>query len=216
MRSWNNTKSAYLIRSPSFIFEKSTQRTWPIMLESVPRIMHNTTQKYRAIVGLGNPGAQYVDTRHNIGFTILDRLAHRYDALWQSCTQYEFATVVINGHKLLLVKPQTFMNHSGAIMANLLKKGIKPSEIIVVHDELEKIFGSLGLKEGGSHRGHNGLRSIIGAIGNNFSRIRFGIGRPPRKEDVPTYVLAQFAEPKEVVAQAIQNAVLYIERLFYA
>ena len=115
----------------------------------------------KVIIGLGNPGTKYQRTRHNIGFLILDALAEKYNASWHTKDNREVAEIEINGKKIILIKPQTFMNSSGKIIPSLLKQGVKPENILVVHDELEKPFGKVELKIGGSHRGHNGLRSII-------------------------------------------------------
>lgn len=102
------------------------------------------------------------------------------------------------------------MNDSGRVIPALLKQGIKAENILVVHDELEIPFGSVKLKLGGSHRGHNGLRSIIGVCGENFRRIRCGIGRPANKEDVPDYVLKPFSESEQQVEQMIAAAEVMI------
>ena len=159
-----------------------------------------SVKNIKAIVGLGNPGARFDRTRHNIGFSIVDELAQRYGASWQSHAHLEHASLSIevndSYHSLLLVKPQTFMNKSGQVVPFLAKKGIKADQILVVHDELEKKFGSMSVRFGGSARGHNGLRSMISFIGKDFWRLRFGIGRPERKEDVGNYVLTSFT-PQE-------------------
>jgi peptidyl-tRNA hydrolase, PTH1 family len=135
----------------------------------------------KIIIGLGNPGKQYHHNRHNIGFLILDALAEKHNAAWQKKTDRETAEIEVDGEKILLVKPQTFMNNSGKVVPSLLKQGIKAENLLVVHDELEKPFGKIELKTGGSHKGHNGLRSIIEFCGADFHRLRFGIGRPERK-----------------------------------
>jgi PTH1 family peptidyl-tRNA hydrolase len=167
------------------------------------------TQKLpiRAIIGLGNPGAKYYHTRHSIGFRIVDALAHNYNGHWQKKNEMECTDITINDQHLLLIKPQTFMNDSGRVVPYLLKKGIKPEQILVVHDELEKPFGNISIKMGGSAKGHNGLRSIITACGADFPRLRFGIGRPQNKEQVPDYVLTNFSEDAHTLEQAIERAV---------
>lgn len=98
------------------------------------------------------------------------------------------------------------MNDSGKVIPFLEKKGIKPENIVVVHDELEKPFGKLAVRQGGSHRGHNGLRSIISYCSQDFWRIRFGIGRPENKADVSNYVLSNFSEDKDQLNQLIEEA----------
>ena len=168
----------------------------------------------KAIIGLGNPGPQYRFNRHNIGFLIIDALADQYGEQWSSKDNMQATTVRINNQSVILIKPQTFMNDSGKVLSFLQKKGIKPENILVVHDELEKKFGTLALRQGGSHRGHNGLRSIIGACGQDFWRLRFGIGRPENKEDVSTYVLSNFQEDKHQLEGLMSDAVVMIEKLF--
>lgn len=173
---------------------------------------HNIKHPIKAIIGLGNPGPQYYHTRHSIGFRVMDALADRYFGQWQAKEHMELATIQVQSQKIFLIKPQTFMNTSGKVVPFLLKQGIKPENMLVVHDELEKPFGKLAFKVGGSHRGHNGLRSIIGVCGPEFARLRFGIGRPERKEDVSNYVLQKF-KPDEDVRKPIEDAVEMIEKI---
>ena len=151
----------------------------------------------KAIIGLGNPGPKFEHTRHNIGFKSLDLLAKKYAAEWKKEGNKEICEILIHGKPILLIKPQTFMNNSGEIMPYLTKKGIKPEEILVVHDELELPFGSIKTKLGGSAKGHNGLKSIITYIGDLFHRLRIGIGRPENREAVAEYVLSKFIEVDE-------------------
>lgn len=153
----------------------------------------------KAIIGLGNPGHQYRNNRHNIGFKVLDVLAEQHNASWLSKPLMQVTDIQLNNKKVILIKPQTFMNSSGQVISFLQKKGIGAENILVVHDELEKKFGSIMIRQGGSHRGHNGLRSIIGVCGQDFWRIRFGVGRPENKDDVSDYVLSNFQEdPAEI------------------
>lgn len=161
----------------------------------------------KAIIGLGNPGPKYTMNRHNIGFLVLDAVADRYHAHWQTKDQYDIAELQLDGKNITLIKPLTFMNAVGKIMPMLTKKGIKPDEILVVHDELEKSQGALQIRLGGSARGHNGLRSIIDYIGPEFYRFRFGIGRPERREDVSAWVLSNFSLSREQLQQMIDKAV---------
>ena len=165
----------------------------------------------KAIIGLGNIGPKYSRNRHNIGFMILDALADKYHAHFSIEKNMEVASISIHDKTILLCKPQTFMNNSGEIIPNLAKKGIKSENIIVVHDELEKPFGSITLKIGGSSKGHNGLKSIIQFCGLKFMRLRFGIGRPESKDMVPAYVLQNFNEPEDQLYQNINKAVDMIE-----
>ncbi len=152
----------------------------------------------RAIIGLGNPGAKYYKTRHSIGFRVLDELARVNGSSWQENNNMMYASVSgIALQTVYLIKPQTFMNTSGEVMPWLNKKGIKGNQIIVVHDELEKSFGVNSIKFSGSAKGHNGLRSIIGMIGQDFWRLRFGIGRPQAETSVSDYVLNPFSQKEE-------------------
>lgn len=166
----------------------------------------------KALIGLGNPGPKFVYTRHNIGFRVLDALAEKYGADWTNQHNVQKSTITINDQTLLLVKPQTFMNNSGEAIPGLKKQGIHAENILVVHDELEKPFGNVSIKQGGSAKGHNGLRSLIQYTGPDFWRVRVGIGRPQEKEQVPHYVLENFSEPQESVESSIQKAITLIEK----
>lgn len=167
----------------------------------------------KAIIGLGNPGPKFQRTRHNIGFMVIDELAQKYGAHWSNKGNFESADITISDKNIILIKPMTFMNTSGQIIPTLLKKGIKAENILVIHDELEKPFGSVSSKLGGSARGHNGLRSIIGVIGDQFYRIRCGIGRPEHKEDVPDFVLQNFNEVESAVQGMVDKAVAEVEKV---
>jgi len=161
---------------------------------------------YKAIVGLGNPGQQFLKTRHNAGFLVVNALAESLGAHWQEKHNYERALAEYNGNKLLLIKPQTFMNNSGQIVPELAKQGISIDQIIVIHDELELPFGKIAFKTGGSAKGHNGLKSIIAYAGDAFARLRIGIGRPEDKSTVPAYVLQKFQEPTAVLERTVSDA----------
>lgn len=166
----------------------------------------------KAIIGLGNPGRQYQHHRHNIGFRVLDALCARHGGSWQTRDLMEVADVMIEGQKIVLIKPLTFMNTSGKVVPFLQKKGIGVENILVVHDELEIPFGALKIRVGGSARGHNGLRSIIAIAGSEgFARLRFGIGRPERKEEVGDYVLRNFSEDAGELERLIDEAADMIE-----
>lgn len=168
---------------------------------------------YKAIIGLGNPGHQFFKTRHNIGFRIVDALADQYGAAWnlKKDLKLEYTSIQLDGNEVLLIKPLTFMNSSGEIVPWLSKKGIKPEDVIVVHDELEFPFGKVAFKFGGSAKGHNGLRSFITHWGDGFERLRIGIGRPAEKAEVPDFVLAPFTEGDSAINQLIDAAVKAIE-----
>ncbi|HHX89986.1 MAG TPA: aminoacyl-tRNA hydrolase [Paracoccus sp.] len=146
--------------------------------------------------GLGNPGAKYALNRHNIGFMTLDRIAEDHGfSPWKAKFQALVAEGRLGGGKLVLIKPQTFMNLSGQAVGEAMRyHKLSPADVTVFHDELDLAPGKCRLKSGGGHAGHNGLRSIIGHIGADFARVRLGIGHPGRKELVAGYVLHDFAK----------------------
>ena len=143
------------------------------------------------IVGLGNPGSQYVRTRHNVGFWLLDRLAEAgADLRTESRFQADVGYLKLGGRRVALLKPTTFMNLSGqAVGAYARYYKIPPAAILVVHDELDLAPGTVRLKRGGGHGGHNGLRDITAQIGAEFLRLRLGIGHPGSADKVVEYVL---------------------------
>ncbi len=148
----------------------------------------------RLVVGLGNPGAQYDDTRHNAGFWYVEQLARAYGVSLQPEKKFFGLTarITIAGEDVRLLNPTTFMNRSGqAVGAISTFFKIPPQSILVVHDELDLPAGIGRLKQGGGHGGHNGLRDIISALGNNrdFLRLRLGIGHPGQSKEVINYVL---------------------------
>lgn len=150
------------------------------------------------VVGLGNPGAKYETTRHNVGQMALDVLADRVGARFSS---HRTNSRVAEGRtapgkpKLILAKPNSYMNTSGGPVGGLVKYfGVDPERLIVLHDELDLPFDSLRLKRGGGHGGHNGLRDIARALGTpDFTRVRIGIGRPPGQQSPADFVLKPFA-----------------------
>ena len=155
----------------------------------------------RMVAGLGNPGSEYAETRHNAGFQTVDELARRAGvSYWKNQLGAEVSTVNVRDaeaeggtREVVLVKPQSFMNTSGGPISKLCREhGIAPEELLVVHDELDIPAGDVRVKVGGGHAGHNGLRSIIDKLGSrDFSRIRFGIGEPPGRMSGADYVLKQ-------------------------
>lgn len=168
----------------------------------------------KVIIGLGNPGAKFENTRHNIGFMVIDSLAEKYNGSWRSKDNFDIAQVGIDGKNIDLIKPQTYMNNSGQVVPYFKKQGISAEQVLVVHDELEKAFGNISIKHGGSARGHNGLKSLISYLGDNFWRLRVGIGRPENKEDVPDYVLSNFTQDQSSVNDVIDKSTnLILEHL---
>jgi PTH1 family peptidyl-tRNA hydrolase len=143
------------------------------------------------IVGLGNPGSQYARTRHNVGFWLLDQLAASgADLRVESKFQAEVGTLKFGGRRVALLKPTTYMNLSGqAVGAYARYYKIQPAAILVVHDELDLAPGTVRLKRGGGHGGHNGLRDITAQIGAEFLRLRLGIGHPGSADKVLEEVL---------------------------
>ncbi|HET9932883.1 MAG TPA: aminoacyl-tRNA hydrolase [Polyangiaceae bacterium] len=145
------------------------------------------------IVGLGNPGPRYADTRHNAGFQVVDRLVERAGgASFREKFHGHFAQVTVDGAQLSLLKPMTFMNESGrSVQAAVQHFKLPLDSLLVVHDELDLPFAEVRLKQGGGDAGQRGVRSISGALGPNYPRLRVGIGRPPPefKGDVADFVL---------------------------
>jgi PTH1 family peptidyl-tRNA hydrolase len=142
------------------------------------------------IVGLGNPGANYEKTRHNIGFMVIDALVKRKNATKQSSSNFDGELFKFSNHFLL--KPLTFMNLSGIAIAKV-KKFYKVEEVVVIHDDLDLPFGTLRFKKAGGHGGHNGLRSTDEHITKEYIRVRMGIGKPIHKGEVASYVLSDFS-----------------------
>ena len=148
----------------------------------------------RLIVGLGNPGQQYEKTRHNVGFLFLDYLLNQYSGAWSNEPKFHgiVSTIYMDGRKVILLKPQTFMNRSGLSVSSVARfYKFNVEEILLVHDELDFVAGQVRLKKSGGHAGHNGLRDIIANLGSkDFYRARIGIGRPASGKPVADYVLS--------------------------
>jgi peptidyl-tRNA hydrolase, PTH1 family len=153
----------------------------------------------RLFVGLGNPGAKYARNRHNIGYMAVESIATAHGfGPWRAKFQGQLAEGRLGSEKVLLLKPETFMNRSGQSVGEALRfYKLEPADVVVFHDELDLAPGRLRFKQGGGHAGHNGLRSIHGHIGEGYGRVRLGIGHPGRKELVSAYVLHDFARADE-------------------
>ena len=159
------------------------------------------TQKIRMIAGLGNPGDEYAQTRHNAGFKAIDELARQANVTyWKNQAGAEVASIKVNDaeaeggkREVILVKPQSYMNTSGGPISKLCAQyKVSVEELLVIHDELDIPAGDVRIKVGGGHAGHNGLRSIIDKMGSrDFSRVRVGIGNPPGRMPVADFVLKQ-------------------------
>ncbi|WP_237153729.1 aminoacyl-tRNA hydrolase [Oryzibacter oryziterrae] len=148
------------------------------------------------LVGLGNPGPKYAGNRHNIGFMAADAVhaRHRFPA-WRKNFQAEVSEGTIGGERVLLMKPQTYMNESGRSVGDAVRfLKLQPADVVVMHDELDLPPGKLRMKLGGGHGGHNGLRSISSQITDAYRRMRLGIGHPGVKELVHAHVLGDFAK----------------------
>jgi PTH1 family peptidyl-tRNA hydrolase len=154
----------------------------------------------KLIVGLGNPGREYRDTRHNAGFMVLDEIARRHDLTWSMAPAQvpdAFVAKQFVPQPVLLAKPLTYMNLSGDAAAGLLRYyDVDPVDLLIVVDDVDIPFGSLRARASGSAGTHNGLRSVVGRLGTGFSRLRVGVGRGDARRDLADHVLAKF-EPAE-------------------
>jgi PTH1 family peptidyl-tRNA hydrolase len=162
------------------------------------------------IAGLGNPGREYAATRHNAGWMVVDELARRHGGSWRSKFSGQLAEVRLDGSRLALVKPETYMNESGKSIAAAARFFKVPMEaVLVVHDDVDLDEGRLQVRLGGGLAGHNGLRSIAQALGSQeFLRLRIGVGRPGRgdRRSIADYVLAPFAPETDVDALVARSA----------
>lgn len=163
----------------------------------------------KLFVGLGNPGAKYARHRHNVGFMAVERIAERHGfGPWRRRFQGYAAAGELEGTKVLLLKPDTYMNESGRAVgeaARFLK--LSSSDIVVFHDELDLLPGKLRVKSGGGNAGHNGLRSITAHLDNEYVRVRIGIGHPGVKELVQPWVLHDFARADEDWLEPLLDAI---------
>jgi peptidyl-tRNA hydrolase, PTH1 family len=157
------------------------------------------------LVGLGNPGARYVGNRHNIGFTVVEEIAKRHGiGPWRRRFQGVACEGPIGGERVLLLLPGTFMNESGRAVAEAAQfYKLSPGDITIFHDEIELPPGKVRVKVGGGIAGHNGLRSISEHIGNDYRRVRIGIGHPGHKDLVEHYVLSDFAKSERPWVEAL-------------
>ena len=162
------------------------------------------------VVGLGNPGREYAPTRHNVGFMVVDELARRHGGSWRSKFSGEVADIRLDGARLALLKPQTYMNDSGRSVAAAAKfYKVDPEDLLAVHDEVDLELGRLQARLGGGLAGHNGLRSLAAALRTpDFLRLRVGIGRPERGDPRPVadWVLSPFGSEVDVGALVARAA----------
>ncbi|XOV85856.1 MAG: aminoacyl-tRNA hydrolase [Pseudomonadota bacterium] len=174
------------------------------------------SQRLKLIVGIGNPGAQYADTRHNVGFWFLERLADRQGVSFRDEKKFfgRTASTLMQGTEIRLLIPTTYMNESGkavGAMAHFYR--IAPPEILIVQDELDLPIGVVRYKAGGGLAGHNGLRSITAALGGDmsFNRLRIGVGHPGDKSGVLGHVLGKASQQdRDAIYQCIDEALRYL------
>ena len=162
------------------------------------------------IVGLGNPGTEYAQTRHNAGFWYVERLAQRYGISLKSESRFHGLTGrgQIEGHDVRLLLPSTFMNRSGQAVVPMAKFfQVSPAQLLIAHDELDLASGVIRLKSGGGHGGHNGLRDIVPHLGAEFHRLRIGIGHPGHRDKVTGHVLGKAPTAEQALLdQALDEA----------
>ena len=174
----------------------------------------------KLIVGLGNPGDKYTDTRHNAGEWLIERLARRFNISLNPESKFfgKTARTLVNGKEVRLLVPTTFMNLSGKAVGALASfYRIKPEEILVIHDELDLLPGTAKLKQGGGHGGHNGLKDIVAQLGNNnnFYRLRIGIGHPGHRDLVAGYVLNKPSPAdRDALEKVLDEATDCVEMIF--
>jgi peptidyl-tRNA hydrolase, PTH1 family len=180
-------------------------------IEDEATAMSAPVSSLRLVVGLGNPGPQYAQTRHNAGFWFVDQLARQHGGSFRPDGKVhgEICRIIVAGQVLWLLKPTTFMNRSGLAVATLARfHQIPLSAILVIHDDLDLPPGTVRLKQAGGHGGHNGLRDLIAQLGaNDFPRLRLGIGHPGDSREVLDYVLRRAPQSEQMlIEQAITDA----------
>ena len=175
------------------------------------------TKPIRIIAGLGNPEEKYERTLHNAGFWFVDELARKYGGSFRYEKRFDadYCRVNLHGEDVWLLKPQSYMNCSGQPIRGMLDYyRLRPSQLLVAHDEIDLSPGTVRLKEGGGHGGHNGLRDIIKHCGNDFLRLRLGVGHPGEKHKVTNYVLKRGSTDVEAaVERNIDDAVAVLPEL---
>jgi PTH1 family peptidyl-tRNA hydrolase len=177
------------------------------------------TSPVKLIVGLGNPGREYAETRHNVGFMVISRMAEELGIRAQKSAQGALiGEGRLGGDRIILAQPQTYMNRSGEPVSALMRVyGLEPAELLVICDDLDLSVGSLRLKSRGGDGGHKGLRSIINNLGTNeFSRLRIGVGRPSSKDETIDYVLTGFDKDEQILLkEGIEAAVTGIRQWLF-
>ena len=170
------------------------------------------------IIGLGNPGAKYENTRHNIGFKVLDKLASLSNSSFSTDKYADVASVKFKGRTLVLIKPNTFMNLSGkAVNYWMQKEKISTENILVISDDISLPFSTIRLRSKGSDGGHNGLKDIINTLGSSaFPRIKFGVGSEFNKGKQSNYVLADWSEEESIVLEGKLEFIIKMIQSFSA
>jgi PTH1 family peptidyl-tRNA hydrolase len=170
----------------------------------------------KVLIGLGNPGERYKYNRHNIGFSVVDDIAEKYSqTTWVKKFHGKYCQCWAEGKKFLLLKPETYMNNSGQSVASIIAfYKLTINDIIVLHDDLDLKVGQIKIKRSGGHAGHNGIRSIHQSIGEQYTRVKIGIGHPGNKDTVSSYVLSNFTELDNIqLASFVKECVLGINDL---
>ncbi|MBB6451530.1 PTH1 family peptidyl-tRNA hydrolase [Geomicrobium halophilum] len=167
----------------------------------------------KLLVGLGNPGLKYAKTRHNIGFMTLNDIAKELGIKLKKNTNFhgEYSEIIVNGERIMLLKPLTYMNRSGDSVQSMVSYfKIAPSQIMVIYDDLDLPVGTAKFRKTGGHGGHNGIRSLIQHLGTKeFNRARIGIGRPPEGKSVTSHVLNRFSKGEKA---EVDNARLHVTK----
>lgn len=166
------------------------------------RFRHERNESKYLIIGLGNPGSQYVHTRHNVGFDVCDRLLPETDNNWCRTRGTLEWRGMLSGVRAILLKPQTYVNRSGPPVHRALRAiGISVDQLIVIHDDLDLAFGRVRVRKGGSSGGHRGVESVLAAVGQaSFLKVKVGLGRPPPGVDPADYVLDRFSSSEHEAA----------------
>lgn len=169
----------------------------------------------KIVVGLGNPGSEYSQTRHNVGFMAIDALAAKHGVVtWKNKFEAQIAEIKINNEQVILVKPQTYMNLSGVAVAPIVKwYKAQLEDVIIIYDDMDTTLGKIRLRKKGSAGGHNGIESILVNLGQeDFPRVRVGISRPPQGWTVVGYVLGKFSKEEQgIVVEVLEKIGLALE-----
>lgn len=167
----------------------------------------------KAIFGLGNPGKRYLNTRHNIGFRILDNFAKKHNLLFEpSKSDYWYLESSFNTFPFFLIKPTTFVNNSGIVVYEIIKNfNIELKDILIIYDDINLEFGKIRIRKSGSDGGHNGIKSVIYHLQtNNFPRLRYGVSLPQENENLSNYVLSELSE---IETEIFNNQIIFLIEL---